>query len=242
MKFVYSSMKKLSNDWFLEGTLDFEYKKYVLLAYLNQVSREFAEFKLYPVFSDLVSHYQNLHEFNEGRNRLREKFPTKLNAEQFRRLRLQYEPTLSETPDLQEIGNIVEYALPEIKASLKSGKKIYETINADVRIEPIGITPLYRQEGYVLLQFEAYKAVKAFAYRISFFENVEENYYGISFKHIDSFELSLSNNYEQMKRSLIKRYHELPNPATYLALSKQLYPEVPSILPVVKRKMLRMLK
>lgn len=235
-------MKNLSNDWFLEGTLDFEYKKYVLLAYLNQVSREFAEFKLYPVFSDLVSHYQNLHQFQEGRNKLRGQFPNQLNLDEFRKLKLQYEPSVSENPNLQEIGSIVEYALPEIKASLRSGKEIYETIEADVRIEPIGITPLYRQEGYVLLQFEAYKAVKAFAYRISFFENVEENYYGISFRHVESFELSLSNNYEQMKRSLIKSYTELPNPATYLALSKELYPEVPSILPVVKRKMLRMLK
>ncbi|MEL7535091.1 MAG: hypothetical protein AAFN10_27560 [Bacteroidota bacterium] len=235
-------MKNLSNDWFLEGRLDFEYKKYVLLAYLNQVSREFAEFKLYPAFSDLVSHYQNLHQFQEGRNKLRGQFPNRLNKEEFRKMKLHFEPKIQENPDLLEIGSIVEYALPEIKSSLRSGKEIYEKIEADVRIEPIGITPLYRQEGYLLLQFEAYKAVKAFAYRISFFENVEENYYGISFREVESFTLSLANNYEQMKRSLIKSHTELPNPATYLALSRQLYPEVPSILPVVKRKMLRMLK
>ena len=37
---------KLSPEWFLEGTLDFEYKKYVLLAYLQHVSQEFAEMNL----------------------------------------------------------------------------------------------------------------------------------------------------------------------------------------------------
>lgn len=235
-------MKKLNTDWFLEGNLDFEYKKYVLLAYLKQVSQEFAQYRLYPSFSDLVFHYNNLHQFQEGRNQLRKQFPAELNEEEFRRMRLQYDAKESESADLEEIGNIVSYALPEIKSRVHYGKEIYETIESDLLIEPVGITPLYRQEGYVLLRFEPLQEVKAFAYRISFFENIEENYYGISFKHVQSFQLSISNHYEQMKRSLIKTYGELPNPATYLALSRQLYPEMASILPVIKRKMLKMLK
>ncbi|MEL6844314.1 MAG: hypothetical protein AAFP02_13970, partial [Bacteroidota bacterium] len=226
-------MKKLSNDWFLEGSLDFEYKKYVLLAYLKEVSQEFAQYRLYPSFSDLVFHYNNLHQFQEGRNQLRKQFPAQLNEEEFRKMRLQYDAKESESPDLEEIGNIVAYALPEIRSQVRFGKEIYETIESDLLIEPIGITPLYRQEGYVLLRFEPLQEVKAFSYRISFFENIEENYYGISFKHVQSFQLSISNHYEQMKRSLIKTYGELPNPATYLALSRQLYPEMSSILPVI---------
>ncbi len=46
-------MKQLSETWFAEGFIDFELKKYTLLAYLQQVSACFNESKLYPQLSDL---------------------------------------------------------------------------------------------------------------------------------------------------------------------------------------------
>ena len=39
-------MKQLRDDWFLEGRIDYEYKKYVLLAYLQYVAQQFSEVKL----------------------------------------------------------------------------------------------------------------------------------------------------------------------------------------------------
>ena len=41
-------MKTLSETWFADGYIDFELKKYVLLAYLQEVSKCFNENKLYP--------------------------------------------------------------------------------------------------------------------------------------------------------------------------------------------------
>ena len=41
-------MKSLSETWFAEGYIDFELKKYTLLAYLQQVNKYFNENKLYP--------------------------------------------------------------------------------------------------------------------------------------------------------------------------------------------------
>ena len=38
-------MNKLGMNWFTEGRVDFEYKKYVLLAYLQQVHQSFEENK-----------------------------------------------------------------------------------------------------------------------------------------------------------------------------------------------------
>ena len=101
--------KSLSENWFLEGTLDFEYKKYLLLAYLQHVSREFAEVRLYPSFSELIFHYQNLHAFQERKQKLKDQFPQKLNEEAAQQLKLEYEcfrsiPTRWET----RIGNRVQ--------------------------------------------------------------------------------------------------------------------------------------
>ena len=53
-------MKKLEKDWLTSGLIDFEYKKYILLAYLQEVKGNFDSNKLYPHLSDLIFHYQNL--------------------------------------------------------------------------------------------------------------------------------------------------------------------------------------
>ena len=53
-------MKQLSETWFAEGYIDFELKKYVLLAYLQEINKYFYENKLYPQLADLIFHYNNI--------------------------------------------------------------------------------------------------------------------------------------------------------------------------------------
>ncbi|MEZ4848586.1 MAG: hypothetical protein R3B93_08200 [Bacteroidia bacterium] len=235
-------MKKLNADWFLEGTLDFEYKKYVLLAYLQHVSKEFAEVKLYPSFSDLIFHYNNLFQFKESKKNLTQKFPSQMSEEEFRNLSMLKETDLNEQGELQEIEHIVEYAIPTIKSQMKEGKEIYDYIDDHVTIEPIGITPLYKNEGYILLRVNPRKEVKVFEYKIVFFENTDANYHGISFSYLDSYTHSIANTYESMKLKLIRNHTKLPNPATYLVYTVHPFPEETSLIPVAKRKILSYLK
>ena len=231
-------MKKLSNDWFIEGVLDFEYKKYMLLAWLQHVSKEFAEYRLYPSFSELIFHHQNLNQFLEHKNRLLQQFPSKLNLEEFRQMNLHFDSNVTDEGELNEIDSIINFSIPIIRDHLEDGKEIYEVIDQKLLIEPIGITPLYVKEGYILLQIHPGKEVDAFNYRIAFFENTEGNYYGISMDFLTSFRYSISQTYETMKRDLIRQNKLLPNPATYLLYSQAPFPVPESILPVAKRKML----
>ena len=60
-------MKTLSETWFAEGYIDFELKKYTLLAYLQQVTSYFNESKLYPQLSDVIFHYNNLQALKENK-------------------------------------------------------------------------------------------------------------------------------------------------------------------------------
>ena len=52
-------MKTLSETWFADGYIDFELKKYTLLAYLQEVNKYFNEHKLYPQLADVIFHYNN---------------------------------------------------------------------------------------------------------------------------------------------------------------------------------------
>jgi len=60
-------MKQLSDTWFAEGYIDFELKKYTLLAYLQEINKYFNENKLYPQLGDVVFHYNNLVAFRENK-------------------------------------------------------------------------------------------------------------------------------------------------------------------------------
>lgn len=234
--------QKLHPDWFIEGRLDFEYKKYVLLAWLKHVSQEFAQVRLYPSFADLIFHYRNLADYQANKERLRSEFPRQISEEAFRQLLLDAQPKIEEGTDLQEIDAIVEYALPNLKNHLRDGKEVYEHIDTHLRIEPIGIMPLYKQEGYVFLRIESLRDIKVFEYKVVFFENVEANYHGISFRYLHDYRPSLAHTYEAEKRKLIRHFPKLPNPATYLLYSPEVFPEEATLLPVAKRKMLSYLK
>jgi len=236
-------MKNLNSDWFVEGLPDFEYKKYLLLAYLQHVSSEFAEVRLYPSFAELIHHYNNLANFKDKKQAISKKFPKTVSKEvDLKKLKLSYKPSIEDDNQLKEIESIVEYAIPNIKNHLKEGKEIYDYIDEQLKIEPIGVTPLYRQEGYILLRVEPRKTIKAFEYKIIFFENTDANYHGITLQYLDSFRLSIANTYESIKSKLINTYNKLPNPATWVLHAVNPFPEESALLPVAKRKILAYLK
>lgn len=71
-------MKSLSETWFADGYIDFELKKYTLLAYLQEVNKYFNESKLYPQLADVIFHYNNIISFRENKKYLQEQFPKKV--------------------------------------------------------------------------------------------------------------------------------------------------------------------
>ena len=63
-------MKTLSETWFAEGYIDFELKKYTLLAYPQQVNGFFNENKLYLQMADVILHHNNLLHFRDNKQYL----------------------------------------------------------------------------------------------------------------------------------------------------------------------------
>ena len=57
------NLNALSKNWFSDGWIDYEYKKYELLSYLQKIDKLFNQTKLYPYFSDLINHYQNISKY-----------------------------------------------------------------------------------------------------------------------------------------------------------------------------------
>ena len=107
-------MKQLSETWFAEGYIDFELKKYTLLAYLQEISKYFHENRLYPQLSDLIFHYNNIIAFRENKKYLQEQFPKKLTGIQIEKLQLLYEQMIQDSELMQELEDIINYSAGEM--------------------------------------------------------------------------------------------------------------------------------
>ncbi|HMP99530.1 MAG TPA: hypothetical protein PKC24_07080 [Cyclobacteriaceae bacterium] len=232
-------MEKLSENWLTQGLIDYEYKKYILLAYLKTVGESFGRVELYPFLADLVFHYRNLLMVKENKDVLFESFPKEISKEEFNKLQLSYKKIVEDDVTMQEIESIIDFAIPQIKHSLDEGSQLFEIVEANCEISPIGVTPLYAAEGYLFVTQPPAKETRLYRYQVSIFENASETHRGLNLRLLDTFRKGLAQSYEHIKLDLIRRFNDLPNPATFLAVSKLRFPYEPTLMPVVKRLLVK---
>ena len=232
-------MKQLSETWFAEGYIDFELKKYVLLAYLQEVNKYFGQNKLYPQLADVVFHYSNLVAFRENKKFLQEHFPKKMTGVQMEKLQLLYEQMIEDDELMAELEEIIVYAADNLKATLQTGADIYEFVEEKINITPVGITPLDLKEGYFFLISGNTKTVRTYQYRLSIFEKHDEKYRSIKTVFIDKWQRSIASTYEHVKAELIRNNGQLPNPAVYSIETGLSFPVDETLLPVAKRSLVK---
>jgi len=228
-------MERLSNDWLTQGLIDFEYKKYVLLAYLKNVKRSFDRVELYPFLADLVFHYRNLLAVKENKTLIRESFPREISHEDFRKLELRYKELVEDDAVMNQLEDIIDFSLPQIKNSLQEGSVIYEYVESQCEIAPIGVTPLYAQEGYLFVTLPPERETTIYRYQVSIFEDAQDQLRSLNTELIERIEKHPLHTYERLKLELIRRFKNMPNPATYLILSKIRFPFTETLMPVAKR-------
>ncbi|MDX2196455.1 MAG: hypothetical protein NW207_08555 [Cytophagales bacterium] len=231
-------MKSLTNNWLTEGLIDFEYKKYILLAYLKEVKNNFDRYKLYPMFSDLIFHYQNLLILRDQKQLLKENFPERLSNTDFENMKVLYEKIIEDDETMNEIEAIINYSIPKFEQNLSEGKEIYEYFESNMTINPVGIVPLSIDEGYLLIKENEKKEAHVYNYEVSIFQNANEKYRAIHTTFIDTRTISISNTYEAIKLDLLKTLPK-PNPATYVIESKVNCPMGESFLPIAKRMLIK---
>jgi len=228
-------MDQLSRDWLTQGLIDFEYKKYILLGYLQKVSASFSRAELYPFLGDLVFHYRNLVAIKENKTLIRDAFPKELSLEEFNKLELSYRKMVEDDRVMEELESIIEFAIPQVRESLQEGSVIYELVESSCEIAPIGVTPLYAKEGYLFVTQPPEQETNVYRYQVSFFEQSHEQLRSLNTVFIEAIRRSAFNTYENIKMELIRRYRDLPNPAAYLILSRLKFPFAETLMPVAKR-------
>lgn len=232
-------MKQLSETWFAEGFIDFELKKYTLLAYLQQINGYFNQNKLYPQLADLIFHYNNMVAFRENKKYLKEQFPKKLTGIQIEKLQLLYEQMMEDDELMCELEDIIHFASDKMKHTIQSGTEIYEFVESKLNIEPVGLIPLDTQEGYFMLAAGKQQAIRVYHYRLSIFEKHDAKYRSIKTAYLDMRHRGINNTYELIKSDILQHQSTLAHPAVYAIETSLEFPVEETLLPVVKRSLVK---
>ena len=61
-------------------------------------------------------------------------------------------------PELQAyLDELLAFSLPQIEKALATGRNLYDIVEEHLELEPIGVQPLYRDEGYLFVYDEDQK-------------------------------------------------------------------------------------
>lgn len=191
-------MQTLKLNWITEGALDFEYKKYLLLAYLQHCKGQFADSRLYPPLAELVSHYRNLEDLRKDLLSLQQQFPKELSGIDAAKAELTYTATEGEDGAIHTLEEIIAFALPNIQEAIVEGRSIFEFVDQHIEISPVGLVPVYHQEGYVLLNVSNTSDVAIYQYKHSVLNSTGEALQSLRFEYLYTETRSLANTVENI--------------------------------------------
>lgn len=234
-------MKNLSDIWFATGYIDFEQKKYTLLAYLQEVNKYFSETRLYPQLADLVFHYNNLIRFKRNKTLLQSNFPKQLTGVDLQQVQLIYQQMIEDDELMKELEAIIDYATYKFERTIGSGTELYEFVEENLSIEPIGLLALDTHEGYLFVKNGERNDTIVYEYRLSIFEQHDEQYRAIKTSFIGRWPDKIYNTYPNIKKELITSRPSLPQPATYALQSTICFPFIETFFPIAKRSFVRYL-
>lgn len=222
----------LQKNWITEKNTDFEYKQYLLLGYLQKAYSLFDQLKFYPIYDELSGRYYDLLKLNIGKKRLLDSIPKDVLGLDWKRKKLIYE-SLSEGFDLHDIDDIVSFSLPRLKTALDTASKKIDEVSTSFSIEPIGVIPLYQDEGYLLMKNSCKSSIIVFQYSSIPKVCDKENFsnFNYNYSYVGRYNESISSTYTSIKLDLRVKNEQLPSPATYLISTDKELPLRATFLP-----------
>jgi hypothetical protein len=126
---------QLDPEWIYQDPIDFEHKKYTLLAYLQKCDKRFDELKIYPDFVELSLHLANLQSISKENTMLiiEKKLTSKDDEILYKDLIAKRPPKL--TTELQkEIDKTVKYSGQKIFEAFEIAKSIWNVAHDSISV------------------------------------------------------------------------------------------------------------
>ncbi|HXU28409.1 MAG TPA: hypothetical protein VN698_14360, partial [Bacteroidia bacterium] len=152
-------MSTLKNNWLTENHIDFEYKKYMVLGYMQDVKNHYERQELYPALADVIAHYKNLKQIKDNANHIKKGFSKDVTGIDWQKMEfIRKQENLSD--DLfQELEMIIDFSMPLFADKINVGKKMYDYVEQNLSLTMVGIAPLRKEEGYLIINTDNQKEV-----------------------------------------------------------------------------------
>lgn len=221
-------MGLFEQNWIASHWVDFEYKKYQLLAYLQQVDAKYSESKVYPYVSILQREREEMTRLHEA-----------LRAADSDRLEWMLYGEPKEEPRSAEIEHLYQmttFALPRLSAALRSGKELEAFVQQSIDFLPVGVLPVNKREGYLI--FRQGQWTRSYRYALNrITPGADNEIHSVQLKtwFVQKSASSRFRTLSDIKYELIKEQPELPNPATYAIECPLSFPYPETLVPIGRK-------
>ncbi len=232
-------MAELTLQHFLGAGRDFEAAQYGIMGALQDVRRAFARSEIYPELADLIELMATLKTVLQRGKDLREALPRRIREIDVQEGEITYEPLPPGADGSAFLEDLIGWALPRIETTVEEGRTIYDFVEDNLRVEEVGILPLYTEEGYLFIPDRRSGVMHVLRYHLSIITRADERYRSLRTSYVKSLrQPGVSAPPSRVKIDLLAENREWPNPATYLIDADIDFPFEQTLLPVAKRKLM----
>jgi len=233
-------MGTLTLDMFTQGLNDVEATQYRILAALATQRKGFRQNSLYPALGELIELSGILETIRQNREQYRSSLPRTLTGVDLEHKRLLFDAVPADEQAVERTFQLLTWAIPFLKELTDEGVAMFEFVHQNLTLDPVGIMPLYQDEGYVFVPNHRQNIIHVLKYELSLFSAESEQYRAMRTVEIEAHvRSSILETPEDLKLSLMELHREMPNPATFLMDTDLDFPFDETILPVAKRKLMR---
>ena len=235
-------MAALDLGMFTNGATDPEGTNFEVRAALNTSTANFRKNRLYPGLAELVEIATTLEAILNNRNMYTSRLPRKLTGVDLEKKTLTFESVPASPEMVEQLFLLIEQLLPLIKTATDEGIAMFDFIIQNLTADIVGILPVYRDEGYALIPDQRSNLIHVLRYEMSLYTSEGDNYRALKTYELEPREMVVGKDApEDIKLALVNEHREMPNPATYYLATDLDFPFEETILPIAKRKLMRLL-
>jgi len=233
-------MQPLSLELFTGAVDDVERTQYEILGGLQRARTAFDEQRVYPHLGRLVELHGTLMTVLARTEEFRTPETGRIAGIDWEEKTLSYEwPELEDT-EMAVVEDLIRWALPHIREVIEEGRAVYEHVEDNMELETVGIVPSYLQEGYLMVPEQEADQLHVLRYQLSMIQEEGERHQALRTVHCKTVEQEgVDVHPSNVKLDLLEERRDLPNPATYFSNTAVDVPYEPTLLPVVKRRLIR---
>jgi hypothetical protein len=235
-------MQPLSLELFAGAVDDVEKTQYQILGGLKQACAAFEEQRVYPHLGRLVELHGALRTVLKRTEDFRTPETGQITGLDWEEKVLTYEwPELEDT-EMAVVEDLIRWALPHLREAIEEGRRVYEHVEDNMELETVGIVPSYLQEGYLMVPEREAGQLHVLRYQLSIIQEEGEKHRALRTVHCKTVEENgVDVHPSTVKLDLLEERRDLPNPATYFSNTALDVPYQETLLPVVKRRLIRRL-